>query len=168
MDTLRRGDALERFRDHPRVSLRGAVANTRAAYDAHRVFIAPTRYAAGMPYKVHEAASFGLPVVASELLRRQLGWENGGELLSAEVTEPKAFARHIVALYRDEALWEGVRAAAAERVRAENDPAHYRKLVAETLSKLSGFGSVLAPPSRFERALDLGSRINSPSERGVR
>ena len=132
------GVTLERFRDHFRVTLRGAVANTQEAYDAHRVFIAPTRYAAGMPYKVHEAASFGVPVVVSELLRRQLGWENGRELLSADVTEPEVFARHIVALYRDEALWEAVRAAAAARVRAENDPEHYRTLVAEALSELSG------------------------------
>ena len=129
---------LERFRDHPRVTLRGAVANTRAVYDAHRVFVAPTRYAAGMPYKVHEAASFGVPVVASELLRRQLGWENGRELLSAEVSEPAEFARHIVALYRSEELWTAVRLAAAERVREENDPVQYRERLAAILTCADG------------------------------
>jgi O-antigen biosynthesis protein len=124
---------MERFRDHPRVTLRGAVANTQLIYDAHRVFVAPTRYSAGTPYKVHEAASFGVPVVASELLRRQLRWENGRELLSADVDDPEGFARHIVALYRTEELWEAVRAAAAERVRRENDPVLYRALLTEVL-----------------------------------
>jgi GT2 family glycosyltransferase len=132
------GVTLERFRDHPRVTLRGAVANTRPIYDAHRVFVAPTRYSAGMPYKVHEAASYGVPVVASELLRRQLGWENGRELLSADVTEPEEFAQHVVALYRSEEAWEGIRAAAAERVRQENDPVRYRAVVAEVLNEAGG------------------------------
>jgi len=63
---------LDRFRDHPRVTLRGPVTDLTPLYDSHRVFVAPTRFAAGVPYKVHEAASFGLPVVATDLLRRQL------------------------------------------------------------------------------------------------
>jgi O-antigen biosynthesis protein len=74
-----------------------------------------------------------VPVVASELLRRQLRWENGRELLSADVDDPEGFARHIVALYRTEELWEAVRAAAAERVRRENDPVLYRALLTEVL-----------------------------------
>jgi len=41
---------LARFRDHPRITLRGAVADTVPLYDSHRVFIASTRYAAGVPY----------------------------------------------------------------------------------------------------------------------
>jgi glycosyltransferase involved in cell wall biosynthesis len=127
--------SLKRFHDHPRVSLRGAVADTRPLYDTHRLFVAPTRYAAGMPYKVHEAASFGIPVVASELLRRQLGWENGRELLAADVTDPDAFAGHIISLYQSEALWSNIRVAAAERVRQENDPARYRNLVGEILNE---------------------------------
>jgi glycosyltransferase involved in cell wall biosynthesis len=129
--------SLERFGDHPRVTLLGAVADTRRLYDAHRVFVAPTRYAAGVPYKVHEAASFGVPVVASELLRRQLGWENGQELLAADVTAPEAFAGHIISLYQSEALWSKIRVAAAERVRQENDPTRYRNLVRENLDETS-------------------------------
>ena len=56
------------------------VADTEPLYAAHRLFVAPARFAAGAPYKVYEAASFGLPVVATELLREQLGWEDGLEL----------------------------------------------------------------------------------------
>jgi GT2 family glycosyltransferase len=126
--------SLERFHEHPRVTLLGAVADTRPLYDTHRIFVAPTRYAAGLPYKVHEAASFGVPVVASELLCRQLDWENGRELLAADVTNPHAFAGHIIDLYKSEPLWSSIRAAAAERVRLENDPARYRSLVGEILN----------------------------------
>ncbi|HEY2401191.1 MAG TPA: glycosyltransferase, partial [Steroidobacteraceae bacterium] len=110
------GVDLERFRDHARVTLCGEVADTVPLYDAHRVFIAPTRYAAGVPYKVHEATSYGVPVVATELLRGQLDWEHERELLAADVSDPSRFAALVVALYRSEALWTKIRDAAAARI----------------------------------------------------
>jgi GT2 family glycosyltransferase len=111
---------MDRFADHPRVTLRGEVANLAALYDQHHVLIAPTRFAAGIPYKVHEAASFGVPVVATELLRRQLGWSDGVELLACSADDPAGFAGRVIRAQRDEALWTGLRAAALERLRIEN------------------------------------------------
>jgi GT2 family glycosyltransferase len=119
------GVSLDRFRDHPRITLRGAVPQTEPLYDAHRVFIAPTRYAAGTPYKVYEAASFGLPVVATELLRQQTGWRDGSELLAADSTDSAQFASHVVALYRDAALWQALRDNALARLATENGREHY-------------------------------------------
>ena len=104
---------------------RGQRTLRRPIYDQHRVFIAPTRFAAGMPYKVHEAASLGLPVVATELLRRQLGWEDGRELLAAEATDPAAFAGRVVALQRDVGLWHHLRESALHRLRRDNSRAAY-------------------------------------------
>jgi GT2 family glycosyltransferase len=124
---------LDRFREHPRVTLRGVLADTESLYDAHRVFVAPTRIAAGMPYKVHEAASFGLPVVATELLRGQLDWQDGRDLLVAPATDPEQFARHVVRLYRDPALWQALRVAALERLRQENDAANYAAAITAVL-----------------------------------
>jgi glycosyltransferase involved in cell wall biosynthesis len=118
---------------HPRVTLRGAVDDVAPLYDAHRIFLAPTRYAAGLPYKVHEAASYGLPVVASDLLCRQLGWQDGRDLIAASTADPAEFARRIVALYRDEALWQTLRDNALERVRAENGRADYEAAVRKVL-----------------------------------
>jgi glycosyltransferase involved in cell wall biosynthesis len=119
------GVSLDRFRDHPRITLRGAVPQNEPLYNTHRVFIAPTRYAAGTPYKVYEAASFGLPVVATELLRQQTGWQSGTELLAADSTDPAQFASHVVALYRDAALWQALRDNALARLAAENGREHY-------------------------------------------
>jgi glycosyltransferase involved in cell wall biosynthesis len=126
---------LSRFRDHPRITLRGAIADLRPLYDAHRVFVAPTRYAAGLPYKVHEAASYGVPVVATELLRRQLGWEHEQDLLVADVTDPAAFARQVLALYRSEELWNRIRAGAAERIRVECSRERCEQAVVEILRR---------------------------------
>jgi GT2 family glycosyltransferase/glycosyltransferase involved in cell wall biosynthesis len=127
---------LDRFRDHPRVTLRGAVADLVPLYDSHRIFVAPTRFAAGAPYKIHEAASFGLPVVATALLGQQLGWTDERTLLTASASDPAGFARHTVALQRDEALWQRLRDAALERIGMENRLENYATAIA----------SVLGPP----------------------
>ncbi len=119
------GVSLERFASHPRITLRGTVADTQPLHATHRVFVAPTRYAAGLPYKVNEAASFGLPVVATELLRDQLGWMDGEDILAAPAADPARFAAHILALHRDEALWRRIRAGALGRVARENGREHY-------------------------------------------
>ncbi len=127
--------SLDRFRDHPRITLRGSVGNTEPLYDSHRLFIAPTRYAAGTPYKVYEAASFGLPVVATELLRQQLGWEDGTELLVADGADPEGFARQVVRLYRDPVLWQTLRENALARLARENSREHYVQALTTILGR---------------------------------
>jgi GT2 family glycosyltransferase/glycosyltransferase involved in cell wall biosynthesis len=125
--------SLASYRGNPRITLRGAVDDVVPLYDAHRVFLAPTRYAAGLPYKVHEAASYGLPVVASDLLCRQLGWQDGCDLIAANTADPAEFARRIVVLYRDATLWQTLRDNALARVRAENGRADYEAAVRQVL-----------------------------------
>ncbi len=123
---------LDRFRDHARITLIGPISATDGLYGSHRVFVAPTRFAAGAPYKVYEAASFGIPVVTTELLRRQLGWRHQEELLAAEAADPGSFANCVTRLYRDEELWENIRGAAACRLSSEN----YQTLYSRHLSQL--------------------------------
>lgn len=117
--------SLEQLREHPRITLRGTVSDLEALYNAGRIFVAPTRYAAGVPYKVHQAASCGIPVVATELLRRQLGWIGGRDLVAVDAGDPAAFAHAVVRLYRDAGLWQTLRDNALERVRTENGRALY-------------------------------------------
>lgn len=130
---LGEGVSLDRFKDHPRVTLRGAVADTERLYNAHRIFVAPTRYAAGTPYKLHEAASFGLPIVATTLLREQMGWTDDKELLSADSGDPAQFARQVIRLYRDRALWQTLRDNALARLAAENSRENYVQAINEIL-----------------------------------
>ena len=68
---------------------------------------------------MHEAAALGVPVVASELLREQIGWVSGQELLSVPVGNGEEFARAVLALQRDAELWLKVRNAALERIALE-------------------------------------------------
>lgn len=127
------GVTLERLQSHPRVIWHGEVANLEPLYDSHRVFVAPTRIAAGVPYKVHESASFGLPVVATELLRRQLGWNAGQDILTARADDPSAFARQVLMLLQDEELWQRLRDSSLERLRQECNQEHYTTMIAGVL-----------------------------------
>jgi glycosyltransferase involved in cell wall biosynthesis len=121
------------FAKHDRIKLHGQAGDLTPFYNAARVFIAPTRYAAGTPYKLYEAASFGLPCVATDLLRLQLGWEDK-EILSARANNAKGFARQIARLYRDEMLWNGLREKALARLAAENTFDEFNATVAEVLN----------------------------------
>jgi glycosyltransferase involved in cell wall biosynthesis len=85
---------------------------------------------------VYEAASFGLPVVATSLLRAQLGWHAGEEVLAADHADAEAFADHVLALYRDEALWQRVRDAALARIAADCAEAPYAERVRAILDSV--------------------------------
>ncbi len=117
------------------IHLVGRVDSLDSYYDRARVFIAPTRYAGGIPHKVHEAAAYGVPVVTTSLLADQLGWHDGVELLMAD--SPEAFAARVGELYRNPDLWEAVRSAALERVGRDCDPEVFRR---ELRKLLSGMG----------------------------
>ena len=92
----------------------GRVDNLTPVYDAARVFVAPTRYAAGIPLKCIEAAALGLPIVTTTLLAEQLGWKDGVELLVAD--DPRSFADQCVRLLEDPELWNRLRANALHRI----------------------------------------------------
>jgi glycosyltransferase involved in cell wall biosynthesis len=119
-----------------RVHLLGRVPDLTALYSQSRVFIAPTRYSAGIPMKVHEAAAHGLPVAATSLLARQLGWADGEALTVGDTAD--AFARACLRLYDDPFLWEKVRVGALGRVTAECEPAAFAAKVADALEAAAG------------------------------
>jgi GT2 family glycosyltransferase len=121
----------------PRVDLRGPADDLAPLYDEHRLFFVPTRFAGGIPFKLHEAASFGLPIVASELLCGQVGWADGVELLAGDVGNAAQFAAQILRLYEDEPLWHRLRDAALARLEAENSAAFYRERLSEILDEVS-------------------------------
>jgi GT2 family glycosyltransferase len=121
-----------------RVRLVGPVDDLAPLYEQHRVFVAPTRFASGIAFKIHEAASYGLPIVASTLLCEQVGWRGDVELLSGDIFAPAQFATQVEKLYSDGALWQALRAAAMARLAQENSPELYRQTLAGILAGLWG------------------------------
>lgn len=131
------------FVDAPRVQTRagkgmtllGRLPDLSGVYNRARIFVAATRYASGLPLKIHEAAAFGVPCVVTPLLAEQLGWRSGKELLAA--ADPHAFAEACIALYRDEALWTGLRNGALARVAEDCDAGRFDHAVADLVGDIA-------------------------------
>ena len=115
----------------PGVRVLGQVEDLPELYSRARIFIAPTRFAAGIPFKVHHAAAHGLPVVATSLLAGQLGWQSGRELLTAD--DADGFAEACGRLYCDPELWQRLRSAALDRVAQDCSQAHFDSALAAAL-----------------------------------
>jgi GT2 family glycosyltransferase/SAM-dependent methyltransferase len=124
-------ESLQQALGGPRVVFHGRVEDIRHFYEQARVFIAPTRFAAGIPLKVQEAAAHGVPVVASELVAAQLGWAAQGGLLSAGSAED--FAQACARLYLDTALWQRTRQAALSAVARDCAPQVFAAMVQAVL-----------------------------------
>jgi GT2 family glycosyltransferase/SAM-dependent methyltransferase len=98
----------------------GKVDDLTPLYNQARLFVAPTRFSAGIPLKVLEAAAHGLPTVATFLTGAQLEWQDEEELLLAD--DPKSFANACIRLYNDPQLWGRLRQTALKRVAADCSP----------------------------------------------
>jgi hypothetical protein len=107
------------------IRLMGRINDLVPCYDQHRVFIAPTRFAAGVPAKVIEAACNGIPIVATSLLVSQLDWRAGHDILEAD--DPRTFAAAIAALYKDPEQWRQLRTAMLDRTRLQYSPEQFRE-----------------------------------------
>ncbi len=118
-----------------RIDFLGIVPDLREVYGNARIFIAPTRFAAGLPQKVYEAAANGLPVIGTPLLARQLGWENERDMLVADSAQEWIAA--VRRLYGDATLWESLREGALERVRREVDPSVFKERAVGLLRRTS-------------------------------
>jgi GT2 family glycosyltransferase len=123
------------------VTLAGRVPDLTELYDGARVFVAPTRYAAGIPHKIHEAAARGVPVVATPLLATQLGWEDGDPFLVGNDSE--SFAQKCIDLHENRALWEKLRAAAIERIQKECSTTIFEARIRDCLTHADARSGVL-------------------------
>jgi glycosyltransferase involved in cell wall biosynthesis len=140
-------DHVMAFED-PTISWHSHVDDLTPLYDDARIFVAPTRYAAGISLKIVEAAARGIPIVCTALVANQLGWNSGIELLTAD--SPTDFADAIVSLYGDRALWLRLREAALKRVADDYNAAAFRSALSVALRKSLGSG---AESSRGQPAL---------------
>lgn len=112
------------------VEFLGCLDDLVPAYDRARVFVAPARFAAGVPVKIYDAAAHGLPIVTTPLLASQVSWSAGEELLVG--SDGEGFASECVRLYTDSRLWDELRDGALARVAAECSP----KIFADRLENI--------------------------------
>ena len=115
------------------IKVLGAQENLRPLYEEARAFVVPTRYAAGLPFKAYEAAAFGVPLVVSDIIARQMKWRNGIDYLVAG--DADTFAQQCSQLYNDEALWQTLRANALQRVIDELSPDAFAESIRSVLNE---------------------------------
>ena len=116
----------------PSVRITGHIPDLTDLYSRARVFIAPTRYAAGLPHKVHESAARGLPVVATPLLATQLGWRDGAHILVG--SDAESFASKCIELHQNEELWAKLRQSGLDRIKTECSEDFFESSLKEILS----------------------------------
>ncbi len=109
----------------------GPLRDLADTYAAARVFVAPTRFAAGIPLKVYDAAAHGVPAVVTPLIAEQLGWRHEEEALVAQT--PQDFTTQCLRLHGDPDLWQQVRARALRRVAQDCDPRRFNRIVADVV-----------------------------------
>jgi glycosyltransferase involved in cell wall biosynthesis len=134
------------------VACLGPLPELTGEYARARAFVAPTRFAAGIPFKVHEALSYGVPTVVSLLINEQLAHpgEFDDPLLAATVNDGgQAFAEACLRLLTDDGLWRRKHAAALRFVARFCPPSLLRDTIDEILQVLATGQS--ASSRRFER-----------------
>ena len=119
------------------IILHGTVTDLGAHFNSARVFVVPTRYAAGIAHKAHEAAAFGLPMVTTALIAEQLCWSD----VVAVGADAAGFAQASAALYNEPDRWQSARDRALEAVLIDCAPVLFE---AATLAAVEG----RMPPAR--------------------
>jgi glycosyltransferase involved in cell wall biosynthesis len=109
----------------PSIIVTGHVDDLLEYYEKSRVFIVPTRYAAGISWKLQEAMSHGLPSVITPLIGKQLRLTHRKEVLIGGSAEE--FAENVISLYEDEMLWNQLRDEGFRHIKEECNPQKLRK-----------------------------------------
>ncbi len=86
------------------VIITGFVADIEPLFNDIRISIAPLRYGAGVKGKINSSMSFGVPMVVSPVAAEGMNLKHEKDILIAE--QPEEFAREILRLYSDHALWQ--------------------------------------------------------------
>lgn len=116
------------------VKILGHVNDLVPLYESHRVFVAATRFATGIPWKVHEAMAFGVPCIVSRLLANQLLAKDEEELLVADT--PADFISKSLRLYEDEDLWNRIREGGFALVKRDCDVGNFKQVLSDSLTRL--------------------------------
>jgi glycosyltransferase involved in cell wall biosynthesis len=118
-----------------RVVLHGVVENLDPLYGRCRVFVAPTRFAAGIPLKVVEALGRGVPCVVTPLLAEQLSLESDALPTGAS---PRQFAEQCMILHTDPEAWHRARDSGIAHVRRSYSPDAFDRVVTEAFGYVDG------------------------------
>lgn len=110
---------------YPFVVYAGLVEDLTPLFARTRLFLAPTRYAAGIPHKVHLASSYGIPTLTTSLIAEQIGWDRQQAFLLADT--PEQFAAAIRSAFSDIAQLNEIRRNMIRAFNRDCDPSAFAR-----------------------------------------
>jgi len=113
------------------LTIHGYVPDAEPFFQACRLSVAPLRYGAGVKGKINQSLAHGLPVVATTPAVEGMFLVDGESALIAD--DPAEFARAIVRLYCDQALWQRLSAAGIAVMKQHFSFDAARRAIAEVL-----------------------------------
>jgi glycosyltransferase involved in cell wall biosynthesis len=119
--------------DVPGVEMLGFVQDLDHLLSTSRISIAPLRFGAGVKGKINQAMAHGLPVVATSMAVEGMNLMHEEHVLVADT--PEDFARELLRLYSDEALWNALVINGKDNIRSTFS----RDVAKQTLNQLLGF-----------------------------
>ncbi len=118
----------------PDVIVTGWVKDLTPFFESCRVFVAPLRYGAGVKGKVGQSLSYGLPVVTTSIGAEGMGLVDGRDVLIGDTAQD--FARQVIRLYSDEALWTSIAQNSLAYIEKFCTPEVIKKRIEEVLSQV--------------------------------
>jgi glycosyltransferase involved in cell wall biosynthesis len=118
------------------VNLMGHVPDLVPLYESHRAFVAYTRFATGIPWKVHESMAHGLPCIISPLLSNQLNTIDRIDAMVGKDSED-AISKS-VELYSNQSLWENMQNNSIKLIQRDCNPEDFKSIIHSTVSELCG------------------------------
>lgn len=88
------------------VKLVGPVDDLSEYFNRCKLFVVPTRFAAGVPLKLIEASAFGIPSVVTPLIADQMCWNDNDQCLVGK--NDIDFANKVIKLYTHEKIWSRI------------------------------------------------------------
>lgn len=135
----------------PNIQILGFVQNLDAIYASSDVAIAPMRFGSGLKGKIAEAMSHGVPVVTNSANLQGFGVTPGQEILSGD--DPISFAKEVIKLLRDPALYSLVRQAGWNFVDASYSRPVVEGMLTNLMSRVDSLPlQSLTPSKRLARS----------------
>ncbi|MFT5320655.1 MAG: GT2 family glycosyltransferase [Pseudohongiellaceae bacterium] len=101
-------------RANEHIVITGFVEEIEPIFNDIRISIAPLRYGAGVKGKINSSMSFGVPMVVSTVAAEGMNLVHDTDILIAD--EPEEFAKEIMRLYSDAALWQSLSEAGKQNI----------------------------------------------------
>ena len=89
---------------HKNFKYLGKIEDLSEFFSKLKVFIVPTRIGAGISHKLHLAASYGIPIVSTDIIANQMSLESGEDIFTANTS--KEFATKIGLIFNNYEIWK--------------------------------------------------------------